>query len=39
MYFVMNPVPLSVTDTTAANCISFIAEGYAQQWEATGMLV
>ena len=39
MYFVMNPVPLSVTDTTAEDCISSIAEQYGQQWTATGMLV
>ncbi len=39
MYFVMNPVPLSVTDTTAKNCISSVAKEYGQQWKATGMLV
>ena len=39
MYFVMNPVPLNVTDTPAKDCISSIAEGYGKQWEATGMLV
>ena len=39
MYFVMNPVPLSATDTTAENCISSIAEEYGQQGDATGMLV
>jgi hypothetical protein len=39
MYLVMNPVPLSVTDTTAENCISSIAEDYGHQWTATGMLV
>jgi len=39
MYFVMNPVHLTETDTTAENCISSIAAEYGHHWKATGMLV
>ena len=39
MYFVMNPVPLSVTDTNAEDCICSIADEYQEQWTATGMLM
>ena len=39
MHFVMNPVPLTETDTVAENCISCIADGYGDHWKATGMLV
>ncbi len=39
MFFVMNPVPLTETDTVAENCISCIAGQYGDHWKATGMLV
>jgi hypothetical protein len=39
MYFVMNPVPVNVTDTAAEDCISAIADQYGYHWQATGMLV
>ncbi|DBA93592.1 TPA: hypothetical protein ACH3X3_013671 [Trebouxia sp. C0006] len=36
MYFVMNPVPVNVTDTAAEDCISAIADQYGYHWQATG---